>query len=348
MVQNMVLKIGGGLSGSNKGTSKSSISYLEKENKMRDKTMRKNESFFNQFSNEIAPAEAVKKLDSKKRGLKKTEAKFYNIIISPSKKELAELSDEDLKDFAKKVMSEYTNHFNRDVDPNDLVWYAKLEHYRQEKGFKDKKTPALNTTPGRKSGDFKPGDNRHLHILVRRKTEKNQSLSPMVNNRKQTTTKGAVKGKTGFNRIAFSSKIEHLLAMNLIKKNKGYKHKHEDVQAYNFLKTNNFDFEKAEQLGFNKSHLKIFKNEREEALKHKQEQELKSQYSKVILNDVQKDVLEKGKVIRITKHVDFPVIASYKNGLLHLKKDDGTRKTEYEKNKDKQINLRAKKGPKFN
>ena len=340
----MVLKIGGGLSGDNKGSSKSSISYLEKENKIRDKTMRKSETFFNQFSNEIAPTEAVKKLDSKKRGLKKTEAKFYNIIISPSQKELAELSDEDLKDFAKKVMKNYASHFNREVDPNDLVWYAKLEHYRQEKGFKEKKNPKQNTTPGTKSGDFKPGDNRHLHILVRRKTEKNKSLSPMANNRKQTTTKGAVNGKTGFNRINFSAKAERLLALTIMNKNKSYMPKNEDVQAYNYLKSNNFNFEKAEQLGFNKNHLSIFKGEREK----REKEALKKQYKKVSFNDIQIDLMKQGKRFKVSKNVDFPVIASIKDGKLHLKKyvvSDG--KTAGEKQQE-QRKTNFKKGRKFN
>lgn len=37
-----VIKIQNKLSGDNKGSSKNSISYLEKEQKFRDKTMRKN------------------------------------------------------------------------------------------------------------------------------------------------------------------------------------------------------------------------------------------------------------------------------------------------------------------
>ena len=343
----MILKIGGGLSGTNKGSSKNSISYLEKENKMRDKTMRKSEGFFNEFEYNIAPAEAIKKLDSKKRGLKKDEAKFYNIILAPSPKELAELSDDDMKNYANKVMEEYAKHFNRGIDSNDVVWYAKLEHYRQEKGFKKKTKNKQSTTPGRKSGDFKPGDNRHIHILVRRKTEKNKSISPMVNNSKQIVTKGAVKGKTGFNRIEFSTKAETLLHDIIKGLNPNFNIKEKDSQAVRFLKKNGNNVDKAKALGFNKKHIdryqEILYNARAKREKQEQEQAramLQAQYPKVQaqIKDLHLDFLKKGKSLAFSKGLDFPVIASFKDGNLVLRKKEAKDLTLKEKNEAKAKN----------
>jgi hypothetical protein len=244
-----VVKVGGGLSGGNSGSSGNAVEYLEKENKVRKKSERSTEGFFNQKSLDIRPDFAIKKLDSKRQGIKKHEAKFYNLIISPSQKELAELTDDDLKDYTKDLMIKYAENFNRGTDPNDLVWFAKLEKKRKYKGFKEKKNDKLNLPPGVKSGDYKSGDNRHIHVLVRRKTEKNMSLSPLAHQR-EGTTKGAAVGKVGFNRIKFSATAETLMINQIRKVNPDYDFKFDDLQAYKFLKKNDNDYERAIELGF--------------------------------------------------------------------------------------------------
>ena len=245
-----VVKVGGGLSGGNSGSSGNAVEYLEKENKVRKKSERSTEGFFNQDSYDINPTFVVKKLDSKRQGIKKHEAKFYNLIISPSQKELAELTDDDLKDYTKELMVKYAENFNRGINPNDLVWFAKLEKKRKWKGFKQKKNEKLNLPPGVKSGDYKTGDNRHIHVLVRRKTEQNKSLSPLANQRKGIT-KGAAVGKIGFNRIKFSATAEVLMINQIQNKNPNYSIENNDVQAYQYLKKNNNDYGKAIELGFN-------------------------------------------------------------------------------------------------
>lgn len=246
-----VIKVGGGLSGGNKGSSKAAVNYLEKENKTR-KTKPSNEAFFNQHEFDVSASEALYNLDAKNsgQGIKKGEAKFYNLIISPSSKELAELSDDDLKNYTKDVMKEYAKNFNRGVDQNDIVWFAKLERKRQFKGYKKNKKEKSNLPPGVKSGEEKPGDNRHVHVLVRRRTDSGQSLSPLAAMR-NGVTKGAAKGKIGFDRIKFAGICEVLMYNYILKKNKNYSIRNTDTQVYQYLKKNNFDFDKAKKLGFN-------------------------------------------------------------------------------------------------
>lgn len=258
-----VVKVGGGLSGGNSGSSGGAVEYLEKENRIRKKSERSKEAFFNQKSRDITPAFAIKELDSKRRGLRKNEAKYYNLIISPSQKELVELTDDDLKDYTKDLMVKYAENFDRGVDPNDLVWFAKLEKKRKYKGFKQKKNDKLNLPTGVKSGDYKTGDNRHIHVLVRRKTERDKSLSPLANQRKGTT-KGAVVGKVGFNRIKFSAAAENVMHEHIKRVNPDYKFKFDDLQVHQFLKNNNNDYEKARQLGFCPAAIDALLNREEE------------------------------------------------------------------------------------
>ena len=268
-----VIKVGGGLSGGNSGSSADAVGYLEKENKTRKKSERSTEGFFNQDSYDIDRNFVVKKLDSKRQGIKKHEGKFYNLIISPSQKELAELTDDDLKDYTKDLMIKYAENFDRGVDPNDVVWFAKLEKRRKYKGFKQKKNKKLNLPPGVKSGDYKTGDNRHIHVLVRRKTEQNKSLSPLANQRKGTT-KGAAVGKVGFNRIKFSAAAENVMRKHIERVNPDYRFKFDDLQAHQFLKNNNNDYEKARKLGFYPAALDALLN-REEKRKADQAKQIR-------------------------------------------------------------------------
>lgn len=283
-----VVKVGGGLSGGNSGSSGNAVAYLEKENRVRKKSERSTETFFNQRSLDISPTFAIKHLDSKRQGIKKHEAKFYNLIISPSQKELAELSNDDLKDYTKELMVKYAENFNRDIDPNDLVWFAKLEKNRKYKGFKGKKNDKLNLPPGVKSGDYKTGDNRHIHVLVRRKTEKNKSLSPLANQRKGTT-KGAAVGKVGFNRIKFSAAAEALMFNHIIKKDPDFRLDLVDFHAHQFLKKNDNDYERAVALGFNPKTLNYISNKEEnkkaEQIRKELLLELREKFNQVMNTD---------------------------------------------------------------
>jgi len=207
------IKIQNKLSGDNKGSSNKAVKYLEKENKILAKLDKPAEMFFNQKRLDVWTKDVVKNLDSKRTGLKKRQDKFFSITFSPSKEELEKLSDLDLKNITQDIMKKYASNFNRDIDPNDLVWYAKLEHTRKRKGYK--------LTPGEKSGEFKPGDNRHIHILVRRNTKKGVSLSPMANARNSKSF-GDKNIQVGFDRLKFAILSENIVRNKI--KSKGIEH----------------------------------------------------------------------------------------------------------------------------
>ena len=246
-----IIKIQNKLSGDNKNSSKNSISYLEKEQKFRDKSLRKEEYFFNQKGVDFSAEEAVKKLDSNRRGLGKNDAKYYSLIISPSKKELRNLSDIDLKNYANNVMSLYANQFNRNVNSDELVWFGKLEHKRRYKGYFNGNSDKL--PPGKKSGDFKPGDQRHLHILVRRKTEKNMKLSPLTKARSQKSN--LTNTRIGFDRVDFFQKCDELMIQKLKNINPAIEINNDDIFALRYIKSKGYNsrsIENAKKIGIHK------------------------------------------------------------------------------------------------
>ena len=241
-----VIKIQNNLSGDNKGSSKNSVSYLGKEQRFRDKSERTNEGFFNQKGTDFKPEEVVKKLDSKRGGLKKTVAKYYSLTIAPSQRELKNLSDSDLKDYAKDFMKLYADHFGKNINPNDLVWFGKLEKKRKYKFVKAKNQKPI--PPGKKAGQFKDGDQRHIHILVRKKTELNIQLSPLVKARESKDTFG--KGiKMGFDRVKFFEKCDALMVKYIEKINPSYRPTSDDFFGDRYLKSKNYNFKEGIRIG---------------------------------------------------------------------------------------------------
>jgi len=310
-----IIKIQGGLSGGNKGSSKQSVSYLEKEGKIRDKSLRKDEPFFNQKEFNITGVEAVKKLDKKRGGISKTTAKYFSILIAPSEKELVNLSDQDLKNCAIEAMEVYAQNFEQEVNSNELVWYAKLEHHRKYKGLKKKKKDKLNTPLGAKSGQYKSGDNRHIHILVRRKTDDNVSASPFMNARKSRSTPEFGGGKIGFNQISFSSKCEAQMHNYIRSKKPEYKVYEEDTQVGNFLKENNYDYQRASFLGMNERHIAMCK-------KRKEEEDIKKEKARTtdVLRTVKEIKTKKthSSTSRIQTAVEFHLKEKYKGKINNI------------------------------
>lgn len=120
-------------------SSKSFVTYLEKENEGREQSAK--EHFFNQYGDEISAEEVVREIDGNTAKLKKKEPKFYSITVSPSKYELRRLenSSEDLKRYTRELMKEYVKCFNREINGraitvDDIKYYAKIEHQRTFKG----------------------------------------------------------------------------------------------------------------------------------------------------------------------------------------------------------------------
>ncbi len=115
------------------------VDYLEKENQGLDPQDK--EFFFNQYGDRISAEEVVREIDANTAKLEKTEPRFYSITISPSKYELNRLKtiSEDLKKYTREVMKDYVAAFNRElngrqVNIDDIKYYAKIEHQRFFKG----------------------------------------------------------------------------------------------------------------------------------------------------------------------------------------------------------------------
>ena len=180
---------------SNTGSCSSMVKYLEKEDEIKgvDK-----EFFFNQNEKFIPGYEVMERIDSRKKGLGKDDAKFYTGSIDMSQEEIAFLDNdiEKTKEYAVEVFKEYASNFKREgLTIDNINWFAKLESYRYYKGTDPDVKEGI-----KKVGDIKPGFNTHVHFVVGRKSVDNKlKLSPKTNHR--ATKSGAVRG--GFDREQF-------------------------------------------------------------------------------------------------------------------------------------------------
>ncbi len=114
------------------------VEYLEKENE--GKEIEEVEHFFNQYGDEIDSKEVVQNIDGNTAKLKKTEPKYYSIVVSPSSQELKHLQNPstDLKAYTRELMKVYADNFNKEINGrplnvNDIMYYAKIEHERTYK-----------------------------------------------------------------------------------------------------------------------------------------------------------------------------------------------------------------------
>lgn len=199
----MQTKFASPIKGDNKGSSARLVTYLEKENA--DKKLSEQEYFFSADRDKCNKYEVISQIDNnaKGQGLEKKDDRFYSIIVSPSKNELAQMGDDSqkLREYTRKVMENYASGFcnnkgeNRNLTSKDLVWYAKIETERKHNFDSNEVKEGLA-----KSGELKEGDQRHIHIIVSRcearenrhvfeadnsqNKEKTTQLSPMVKNQK--------------------------------------------------------------------------------------------------------------------------------------------------------------------
>mgnify|MGYP000034909133 CR=1 FL=1 len=211
--------------------------YLEKENNELDRLQQKATSsskkiaiekrkqfFFTHSKNNISTNEVISSIDSNIKRLGKKDAKYFAPTINFSSEELKhilskitnkkeienvwELNEKEytlfndkIKEYTKEIMTNYAKNFNREdkglKTGNDLVYFGKIEHFRKFKGT-DKEV--LNET--HKTGDFKPGINSHVHLIVSRK-DKTQSLklTPTTKERSTTRTIGGNTYHVGFDRM---------------------------------------------------------------------------------------------------------------------------------------------------
>lgn len=116
------------------------VGYLEKENQ--ERTADFQEHFFDQNSDQISPEKVIKEIDGNTAKLKKTEPKFYSIIVNPSQRELKHIQNdsEKLRAYTREVMKEYAKCFYRSevITVDDVKYYAKIEYERTYRGFDQK------------------------------------------------------------------------------------------------------------------------------------------------------------------------------------------------------------------
>jgi len=116
------------------------VNYLEKENEEKHPVYQ--EHFFDQYNDQIAPEKVISEIDNNTAKLKKTEPKFYSLVISPSAKELKHINNDAtlLQKYVRELMKDYADSFFRDrnITVDDIKYFAKIEHERTYRGFEKK------------------------------------------------------------------------------------------------------------------------------------------------------------------------------------------------------------------
>ena len=149
------------------------------------------EGFFNLTKDNIYKSTVIKNIDSNIGQLLKTDAKFYAIHVSPSKKELQAMGNteqeqaEAMKRYIRQVfIPEYAKNFNKGLSALDIKFYGKI-HFDRE--YSDNEL------------------NMHCHLIVSRKDQTNKKkLSPLTNHK--NSKNGIIKG--GFDRVNLIKQVE--------------------------------------------------------------------------------------------------------------------------------------------
>ncbi|GAB5476068.1 MAG: hypothetical protein Mars2KO_41670 [Maribacter sp.] len=125
------------------------VAYFEKENEGLEQENQ--EHFFNQAENDISPDKVISEIDANTAKLKKTQPKFYSIVVSPSQRELKKIANnpEALKTYTRELMKDYAKSFYREkpVTVDQIKYFAKIEHERTYRGFEKE---VLENAPYRK------------------------------------------------------------------------------------------------------------------------------------------------------------------------------------------------------
>jgi len=211
--------------------------YLDKENQELEKMINKSNTigeisflenrkqhFFNSGKFGISCIEVIDSIDQNVKKLGKNDSKYFAPTISFSQLELEHLVsiatngkkvkdvwemnagqfksfNELVREYIKLVMTNYAKNFNREekglVSGNDLVYFAKIEHFRKFKGTdKDVKKGLI------KNGSIKPGLNTHVHIVVSRKDKSQKlKLTPTTKERLTDRKIGDNSYRVGFDRV---------------------------------------------------------------------------------------------------------------------------------------------------
>lgn len=175
----------------NAGSSRKLCNYCEHEDMERMEQGIYTEGFFNLTEDNVYKSQVIKDIDKNIGQLLKTDAKFYAIHVSPSKKELRAMGNteqeqaETMKRYIREVViPEYAKNFNKGLSAEDIKFYGKIHFSR------DRSDNELNM---------------HCHLIVSRKDQSNKiKISPLTNHK--NTKKGTVKG--GFDRKNLFQQVE--------------------------------------------------------------------------------------------------------------------------------------------
>lgn len=175
----------------NSGSSRRLANYLEHEDLERMEKGIYTEGFFNLTEDNIYKSKVIKDVDANIGQLLKTDAKFYAIHVSPSKKEIQAMGNteqeqaEAMKRYIREVfIPEYAKNFNKELSATEIKFYGKIHFDRSR----------LNNEL-----------NIHCHLIVSRKDQVNKKkLSPLTNHK--NTKNGIIKG--GFDRVNLFLQLE--------------------------------------------------------------------------------------------------------------------------------------------
>ncbi|MBS6691306.1 MAG: clindamycin resistance transfer factor BtgB [Bacteroides eggerthii] len=175
----------------NAGSSRQLANYLEHEDLERMEKGIYTEGFFNLTDDNIYESKVIKDIDTNIGQLLKTDAKFYAIHVSPSKKELQAMGNteheqaESMKRYIREVfIPEYAKNFNKELSASDIKFYGKI-HFSRNRSDNEQ--------------------NMHCHLIVSRKDQANKKkLSPLTNHK--STKNGVIKG--GFDRVNLFQQAE--------------------------------------------------------------------------------------------------------------------------------------------
>ena len=175
----------------NSGSSRRLANYLEHEDLERMEKGIYTEGFFNLTEDNIYKSKVIKDIDTNIGQLLKTDAKFYAIHVSPSKKEIQAMGNteqeqaEAMKRYIREVfIPEYAKNFNKELSATEIKFYGKIHFDRSR----------LNNEL-----------NIHCHLIVSRKDQVNKKkLSPLTNHK--NTKNGIIKG--GFDRVNLFLQLE--------------------------------------------------------------------------------------------------------------------------------------------
>lgn len=178
-----------------KGSSRSLAEYLNHEDAERLADGKELLPFRTPEGEVASTEEVIQAIDDNTKGLSQKEDKFFHLVVSPSKEELAAMGGDEKTVYTnsislmRAIISAYADGFNRDGvnDESDILAYWKAHTTR---GDDDE-------------------EQYHIHVIISRNSKvgmdgKNRKISPLTNH--VDTQQGRVKG--GFSRKLFFRRCE--------------------------------------------------------------------------------------------------------------------------------------------